>query len=68
VALLGAYAPSSTALRVTGERKPALHDKAVTLEKKYEYIVITIHVNLPLRPTTTPPKRVWRMWNDIRDE
>jgi hypothetical protein len=32
VTLPGAYTPASTALRVTGARKPPLHDKAVVPE------------------------------------
>jgi hypothetical protein len=33
VALPGAYAPASIALRVIGAGKPSLHDKAVVLEE-----------------------------------
>jgi hypothetical protein len=34
MALPGAYAPASIALRVTGARKPPLHDKAVVLKEE----------------------------------
>jgi hypothetical protein len=40
VALPGAYAPASIALRVIGARKPPLHDKAVVLEEQLtDYLV-----------------------------
>jgi hypothetical protein len=38
VALPGAYAPASIALRVTGALKLPLHDKAVVLEEDLKYI------------------------------
>jgi hypothetical protein len=38
VALPGAYAPTSIALRVTGEFNPPLHYKAAVLEEVFSYI------------------------------
>jgi hypothetical protein len=35
VALPGAYAPASIALRIIGAHEPPLHDKAVVLEDCY---------------------------------
>jgi hypothetical protein len=51
VALPGAFAPASIALRVTGAREPPLHDKAVDLEEdphSLGFINITFEVtNMP---------------------
>jgi hypothetical protein len=46
VALPRFYAPSSTALCVTGERKPPLHYKAVIVEQDEGYIICKIAENI----------------------
>jgi hypothetical protein len=62
VALPEAYALTSIALRVSGERKPLLHDKGIVLEEGLENIVAIMYIPLALtfRISSFKPQSVFR--------